>query len=54
MNYAEMSSELLVELYERLQRDRRSAVARNAPSDEVISVSNACTRVRRELDRRHS
>lgn len=43
MNCAEMSSELLVELYERLQRDRRTAVARNAPSDEVMSVSNAGT-----------
>jgi hypothetical protein len=52
MNYAEMSTELLQERYERLVTDRRSAIARDAPPDDVVSVSNECTRVRRELDRR--
>ncbi|MBM7417028.1 MULTISPECIES: hypothetical protein [Nocardiaceae] len=47
-----MSTVLLQERYERLVTDRRSAIARDAPPDDVVSVSNECTRVRRELDRR--
>lgn len=52
MNYAEMSSEQLGERYDRLTKERRSAIAHDAPADQVLSMENECTRVHNELRRR--
>lgn len=42
MNYAEMSSGALNERYERLSKDRRTTIPRDATLDEVVPVSNGC------------
>ncbi|KZF02595.1 hypothetical protein A2J03_28570 [Rhodococcus sp. EPR-157] len=52
MNYAEMSSDQLGERYDRLTKERRSAIAHDAPADQVLSMENECTRVHNELRRR--
>lgn len=52
MNYAEMSSEQLGERYDRLTKEKRSAIAHYALAEQVLSMENECTRVHNELRRR--